>query len=344
MKNDAGYMAVIYLTLTLALIGGLVGLNIGWEKASREIRGESVQWAKVALPGGAKADHFVQGTGPAIFALTSDGALVSTSAPSFSYWYLVASIEEGSARGDLITGSCGNKDMSMGSLITQPPGVVKEQVDCSYKIPPEAGGYARFVLLEDGTIWRWSDDQETHPLVLVPATYLKYLCLYGLGISGGTLLLGLVLALIVRSSRGVSGEIRPKQSVQQNWDGFAGSALSTPAKAARWYFWLLAVLYCVRGVISYESISLMAKELSILVVLMAGGVLFKVAVSVWLGWGIGSRVQGYYYVAVIYLVWVVISGVININTAKIIDWVILIGHMGLLVLLLVTFGVYKRQK
>lgn len=196
MKDKSGLWAgATTLIFALAALGALLGLGLGWKRAGRILQGAETLWRAFPLPEGARATRFVKSTGPALFAESSDGRLFAVAAPGFSRWYPATSVEEFSKRSDSITGSCTNKNQNPGMRIPAPPGAVKEQIDCEYRIPPEAGGFVRFVQLEDGTLWRWSNVSSTHAFVLVPATYLQFTCLYGLGYGLGGAALGLALAL-----------------------------------------------------------------------------------------------------------------------------------------------------
>ncbi|MEW5873145.1 MAG: hypothetical protein AB1894_28050 [Chloroflexota bacterium] len=198
MKDKSGFVTgSITLIFILAALGGLLGLGLGWNRATGVLQGDETPWRASPLPGGAGAARFVPGTGPVLYVESSDGQLFAAYPEDFSEWRAVASIEEGAIRSGSISGRCTSQDQSYGKRIPAPPETVKAQFDCEFRIPPESGGFVRIVLLEDGSLWRWSNYSNVHAYVLVPSTYLQYTCLYGLGYGLGGLALGLVLALFL---------------------------------------------------------------------------------------------------------------------------------------------------
>jgi hypothetical protein len=147
--------------LAFMLVGAIIGLGWGLQKANAWLSGATIPWVAVPMPAGYVAKHFVLGEGPRVFVETEQGMLFvqPLSFEQESRWRETASVDSPTNPADPeASGHCGYEQYPFLSNqdIREPPGAVREQIDCSYMGHAELAGGFRYVILENGEIYRWA--------------------------------------------------------------------------------------------------------------------------------------------------------------------------------------------
>jgi hypothetical protein len=121
--------------------------------------GVNVEWQDVSLPDGIVPDFFTQGEGPYAFVMTTNGDIFAHLInPNKLYvWQLV---DDSPLAGDPFYTNATSECKTIEPAITErwmqdPPGVIREQLSCDYMRHAEYKAEVRYVLQEDGSIWRW---------------------------------------------------------------------------------------------------------------------------------------------------------------------------------------------
>jgi hypothetical protein len=100
------------------------------------------------------------GEGPYVYVETDSDSLFAQRLGVFqgNAWYVPERVSSEDAESyDRIRWQCGS-DASRAFdslLMTEPPGVVVDQLDCSYAESDFGGSISRYAILDNGELWRW---------------------------------------------------------------------------------------------------------------------------------------------------------------------------------------------
>jgi hypothetical protein len=190
MRKAIGCFVVVVL---FASIGGVLGLM----RANDWLSGIHVPWKPVSIPSGVQPDHFIPGDEPWLYVATEEGTVFGHPVHHKEVipWQEVG--EDTLELGEIFEYTrvgCGEENQFLASReIPDPPGTIVDQVDCYYRGHPEVSGAYRYVILEDGSIWRWGAFQQG----LEGLGIILYYGSIGLGLGAltGLILFGVILWL-----------------------------------------------------------------------------------------------------------------------------------------------------
>jgi hypothetical protein len=161
--NNAAWprrLAVVAAVLVVMCLSSSIGLRFGKGVVERYERGAFIPWESVPLPGGERPRSLATGEGPYVYVETDNGSLFRQSLGVFqgNAWSVPERPTSGDTESyDRIGWHCGPEaSPAFDSLLMgKPPGVVVEQLDCSYTETDFGGSICRYVVLENGELWRW---------------------------------------------------------------------------------------------------------------------------------------------------------------------------------------------
>ena len=127
---------------------------MGFILAGYIVQGAFVAWEPAPLPTAQQIKHFKVGSDAYI--ITKQGKLFVQDISELSNsWEEVAQV---SMDTDIYGSICTTEEIHSHYQIRKPPGVVVEQLDCTYG-HIEAQFPSRYALLENGELWRWRLDR-----------------------------------------------------------------------------------------------------------------------------------------------------------------------------------------
>jgi hypothetical protein len=152
MKKQKIWIGLLSI-ITFGLIAGVAGNIVAREK----IRGASITWESIVLPGGQQPNHFVLDKGLNAYISTVQGTLLTQNLNcSPSNLWQEANKQAIQEETSLLRCTLDGANINNSYKIQLPPGRVAQQLDCEYRISPDGGGCNyRFVILDNGELWRW---------------------------------------------------------------------------------------------------------------------------------------------------------------------------------------------
>jgi hypothetical protein len=178
------------LAILLIIIGGYLGLERGFEAAHRAASGADRGWHNASLPNGIQADHFVIGDAPVIGIRARGAELYARFInPNIdSGWEKVHSLYSLESDYEGYGGCSLRPEMIIPDSLGNPPGRITDRMECSFSRHAEHSYNIEYVILEDGSIYRWDSEKSMANFFFAPFMYIMYLGFYGLiGVSAGFL-------------------------------------------------------------------------------------------------------------------------------------------------------------
>jgi hypothetical protein len=161
--NDAVWpkrFAAMAAIMVVMCSSSFVGSRFAGRVVERYERGAFIFWESVPLPDEQYPKALVIGEGPYVYVETNSARLLAQRLGVFmgSTWVEPEEADSGDARTQYrIEWHCGSEVSQSfdGLLVKDPPGVVVDQLDCSYTESDFGGCVCRYVILDNGELWRW---------------------------------------------------------------------------------------------------------------------------------------------------------------------------------------------